>query len=494
MTTPVLEKSWSALFFLLPLCIALYFGPDVFLDPDSAWHLRSGQMIWISGQVPHVESWAISGDQRWYNISWLWAALTYVVFLWSGEFGLYMMQALLISTATWSLFHVSKALLPDGYSLETRAVAVALSGLLMWDVLALRPQLITYIIALMALRLTATGRLFWLAPLTVLWSNLHGSFILVYTIIGAFGLAELHAANEAQIWSKRWAGFCSVFKKWFWPSVLCALAPLLNPDGYHIVVGVLRTLNSVITAFIMEWRPFSFGGAYGSSLLIGVLLLLGGVRAEIGLPYKVLGVIWLFAALGAQRNFGYFAILGMPYIAAAINGWIEYSRVVRPNEVWQHWSPVACIVGGVVAMLLYFSLDVWKTPDRSAMPLGAITFINEQCSADARIFNEYNTGGYLAWWLRRDVKYFIDGRAGTAFSEAMLRQYLDAVNLRQEGALTALLQEYKMNVAIVSVGMLQAVINQQAFSKWKRVYDDGKYIVFQRRNAGVCKAIERLRM
>jgi hypothetical protein len=475
----------SALFFVVPLCTALYFGGNIFLDPDAAWHLKSGQMIWQNLAIPHGDSWSFASDQRWYNISWLWDVITYLIYLIGNERALFYFQAVLFATSVWGMFKASDILLPNDCSLENRAVAVTLCSLMIWDILFFRPQLLTYLLALLALVITSRHRLIWLVPITVLWCNLHGSFLVIYIIMSAFIVGEIH--DRRILIDRHWHDLWNMVKRWLLPVVLCLIVPLFNPDHYNIFPGILRTLDSVMLPFIVEWRPFGFGRMYGNSLLIAILLLVGGLHVKTPTHFKLLGIFWLFAALSAQRNFGYFAILGMPYIAAAIRTLIESSKAPLPGKIWNVLVPTLSICA---ALILSISHIFWISPPPHGqhIPTQAIKFLNENCS-NAKLFNDYNTGGYLAWWLRDDIKHFVDGRAGTAFSESMLQQYLDAINQDEEKALYEIFNRYEITLALVNKNLVKHAHFNAVLANWKMIYSDAEHKIYQKNGTNACKKV-----
>ena len=48
---------------------------------DTYWHLRAGQDIWISHQVPLVEHYSLTaGGRFWPNHEWLWQAISYAFY------------------------------------------------------------------------------------------------------------------------------------------------------------------------------------------------------------------------------------------------------------------------------------------------------------------------------------------------------------------------------------------------------------------------------
>src|ERR1700723_3722490 len=83
----------------------------------------------------------------------------------------------------------------------------------------------------------ASNRIWWLVPLTIVWTNLHGGFL---ALIAVLGLAAVGTAAEA--WAGRATRADAV--RYFGLTFICAASSLVNPYGYGLHVHVVEYLRS----------------------------------------------------------------------------------------------------------------------------------------------------------------------------------------------------------------------------------------------------------
>src|SRR5207253_1648744 len=86
------------------------------------------------------------------------------------------------------------------------------------------------------------ARIWWLIPITLIWTNLHGGFLV---LIGLLGIAALGAAAEA--WIHRTPGTRTDFApalRWARVTGACAAASLVNPYGWGLHAHVIQYLRS----------------------------------------------------------------------------------------------------------------------------------------------------------------------------------------------------------------------------------------------------------
>lgn len=439
-------------------------------DPDVAWHIASGELIWQNLSIPKVDVWTYSADQVWYNLSYTWDAVIYLIYHHFGEGALFWMQAFLFAVVILGVY-ISSGLY-GAFSMDVRNVVTGLSAMLIWDLLYLRPQILAYVLAMVAMYMLERRRKVGVFLIMILWVNLHGSFIVMYTLVGSYLLKALH--------NKSW----QEWKEWVSYAFVICIATIINPIGIGILPGILRTLDSVVINHISEWLPFWFGNDYGSSMLIAVLILLGGsIRNECPIEWKISGIAWLLMSLLSQRSFGFFAVLGVPYTCYALCDFIEKypSRYPGNLDIVRSYKIAVVLLLCAISIRPFVKLNLMSG---SNIPRKAALYINEHCNG-ARVFNDYNIGGYLALLLKNNNKYFIDGRAGTAFSEELLEEYLKAT--RGSDEIESLMKRHDADVAILNRGMMLKSNYVSFFSKWRKIYADETYTLYYNPQSRVCK-------
>jgi hypothetical protein len=449
--------------------VALCFSNTIFVDPDAAWHLKAGELILTSGKIPMHDTWIFSSTQQWYNISWSWDILTYLIYQKAGFDGLFITQCILFALVCVAIYRYALSI--NGHQ-DTATVVATLSSLMVWDLLYFRPQILTYFFCIAVLYLISTRdkRAIFICPIImILWVNIHGSFLGIYSVFGAFFI---------QAWIEK-------DRKWQKEIVLCALlcfaAIFINPVGYKIFIGVHRTMDSVIKNYILEWKPMTFGMEYSFTLVMIIMLLLGGfMRKDIPIAYRILAFAWLIAGLDSRRFFGYFAVFSIPYLSYML---LPFISANPSNYKFSNKGIILVLILVSISPIAYYNFAHEKD-QLQGVPVVAIDYLNKHCKG-ARVLNDYGDGAFLAFFNNGKNQHMIDGRAGTAFDEKLLADYIEA---RFRGvSFEHLVKEYKVNVAMFKNSFFSRPDVVQYFSKWSVIYKDGDHIIYQKPGAKVCR-------
>ena len=455
-------------FFIIAIAfvIPLYFGKNVFSDPDTAWHIKAGQIIWSLKQVPILDTLTYTSDQQWYNISWAWDVLVYLIYNYYGELGLIYFQALLFTLIVALSFSYIRSYIL--FNNDTIAVVVTLSSLIIWDLLYLRPQLLSYILCLISLKYLRN--LNWqsviiLALIALIWINIHGSFITFYIMVVFYIIEEIYNKNYARL------------NKLALLLFLSSVALFINPIGYKIIYAITRTLNSATMPYIMEWQPFTFGYEYSFTLILMILLIFNSFsERQISLAVKLLTFFWLIAALSSKRNFGFFAIYSTGYLPYILDPIIR-KHPSKYNLGYKFKISISILF--ILACIVYPNFSKYN---KNIAPLKAIDFVNKYCK-NAKIFNDYNYGGYLALWLY-DNKYFIDGRAGVAFSESLIDEYLSSFYVKKD--VSHLVNKYGIDILFVNKDFKDSAKHFQLLQDWYNIYNDQTISIYKNKTSNVC--------
>ena len=172
-----------ALFPLLIIAVLLPIQPH-----DYWWYLRLGKDVLESGSVPVVDTYSsIQMGQPIVYQSWLSAVMLWLVFK-AGGIPLTVLLVAALIGLTYALLWLMIREAGVGPRLAAVLTVVAgISGSNNWGV---RPQLFAYplFLAVLWLLLKWTRRedktLWLLIPLSLAWTNLHGSFILFFILVG----------------------------------------------------------------------------------------------------------------------------------------------------------------------------------------------------------------------------------------------------------------------------------------------------------------------
>jgi len=439
----------------------------------------------LAGQgVPNEERFSFTAQGRpLVPHEWLSGLILYLCYSAGGPLGV---QALRLALVLGALAGLARAARLAGAGSGATAWMLVFLLLAVAPRLVERPHLFTYGLAgwtlatlgLDAQRASQGGsRMAWLlVPVMVLWGNLHGGFVVGFFVIGCFLLAAVaallplppalrsllslarpatgaggttpphrrptRAEGEAPPSSTRARRLALV---------LCAsLASLaiLNPAGPRLFLFPFEiTSMPVVSSSIYEWRSplvtsYRTTLPFALTLLWGILLLAGlrAARARPGRPSEggwglsgsIIALAFAALALRQMRSLADFVVLTAPWMAVAL----ESLQASLRHRRWRlPEGPLPAAIAAVVAAAL---IVVFGYPARANVrircipplvspktPVAAAEFIASVpgLPAEARLFNSYPLGGYLAWRLQGRARILIDSR-NEAYGDELTRRIL----------------------------------------------------------------------
>jgi hypothetical protein len=422
----------------------------------------AGDEIRALGALPDHDSWTLSSENTpWYNLSWLYDVLISWMYQWGGATLLYSVHFAVIAgvlyTVIWRIY-------ARGVGLIAMIITLIPAMMVLYSSLQVRPQLVTFgMVALFFYLLNhywhyrEAKTLYWLPVLMLVWVNMHGGFLLGYALIGAYGIQALMDKQWQQV--RMLAFVC----------VLALIASVINPYGLAVYDGVLRTVGSGFTALIGEWAHFHPIKHVALAMFLLLFVMVADVNSKrTPLAEKLLAILFVFMSIVAVRHGPILIIIALPFIALSLQKALYASRYgelleERDRQYAVDLSrPATCKWMKVILLMVGIFLLV---------PGGKTSFLGQQEDIagkdwpevevqwlqkhhpDARVFNHYDMGGALAYIARGTPKYFIDGRAGTAFSEVLLQDYVQAMRLLEVNEMPLwLFDKYEMDVAIIPKG------------------------------------------
>jgi hypothetical protein len=486
-------------------------------DCDTGWHIRTGQWILANHRVPLHDLFSYTMPNTvWYAWEWL----TDILFAWLyGHGGLRTIaffSIMLLSLIYVMLFRLVRRKSTAIIAIVTTMIAAAVSSIHWLS----RPHLFTLFFlvlfygALENVRAgkTRLGRVPYLAILpvaTILWTNLHGGFIVGPVLIAAYGVGELLKAALTTDIEERPAAL-SRARRYLLSAFACVAASLVNPYTYHLHQHVIEYLRDPYQAqHIAEFLSLSF---HHPMAIFFEGLLLAGAAAALWHASKgryielVLILVWSHGALLAARNIPLFAIVAALPVAGALEDWValipawnlaawvrraaeKFARLGRETSETDsiaRWH-VASVLGIVVLAALLYAPNPPKSFraefDPKSFPAGAVDML--QRGPSARIFAQDQWGDYLIYRLYPNTRVFIDGRSdfyGAVFG----KQYLDVLSVSYGWEKT--LGRFGVDTILLpTTAPLAGALKESA--RWRVVYDDGVALVFRSTQKAVGQSV-----
>jgi hypothetical protein len=450
-----------------------------FDDPDMWWHLKTGEIIWTSHTIPAADPFSYTTHhQAWIPHEWLSQWLIYGAYRLGGYSGLML----------WLCFFTA-ALLIGGYALcsvySGNAKVSFLGALVVWLFgtvgLAIRPQMIGYLLLIVELLLIHLGKtrhprwFFALPPLFAVWINCHGSFFLGLILAGAILASSFFDFQIGSLVSIRWD---STRRRMLMLSLLLSLGALfLNPGGLKQILYPLNTMlaQPINLSHVVEWRPLPMNDARGIGLmaLLGCIFLLAiARRTELYLDELVLLALGTWMAVSHERMLFVFGILAAPVLSRMLStSWENYDAA--QDRPWPNAAMLAFSL--LIGFLAFPGRQNLTRQVEESNPVKAVDFIKSH-HLSGPMLNEYVYGGYLIW-AAPEYPVFVDGRADVYEWAGVLGDYGSWATLQSDP--NSLLDMYGINFCLLTSESPMTHV-MPLLHHWKKVYSDGSSVIFVR--------------
>lgn len=403
-------------------CLFLFQGyQQLFRDSDAGWHIRTGEAILATGNLPRSDPYSFSRPgQPWF--AWEWGADVVVgaIHRAGGLAGVALFYGVAIAAGVWLWFRLHW-LLGGNFLLACAMSPLLLSSCTIhW---LARPHVIGWLFLLTTLFLAETARapFRWRNGLTIAafsaaWANLHASFFFAPLIFGIYALGRYQKKGSA----------------WFvWASAVSLLAPLANPYGWHLYQHIFRYLtDSDLLSHIAEFQTFNFHTGGSGQIVAAVILgIAGGTLAFTQRRYEhaLLAAVVSVLAIRSARGLPLVALLLLPIANQAIAPLLDKRlqtfgqglRAIDARFSGLALAPLAILA----ASALLRHLPTGFPPDQ--FPVAAYAHI----PAEARLFSSDKFGGYLIYRSNGTRKVFFDGRSDF-YGAGFMKQYGRIVQVR----------------------------------------------------------------
>ncbi len=466
-------KSKDFLWLSFPLFILLFIAFLIPISPnDYWWYLRLGGDIVAERAVPTVETFSQTqaGQPMVYH-SWLSALFLFWLYELGGIPLTFLLRGILLLFTYAFLWQIMRE---RGASPQLASLVTffgVLAGSINW---AIRPQLFAYPLFVLTLWLLLkwdedrdAPDLGWIPLISLLWTNLHGSFVLLFLLGGAafvFGRGDK--------------------KKLFFILLAALLATLINPRGFGVWAYVIDSLTVISNqAYSREWMP-PINEGWQMNLFFGWVLGYLTVASLNSRKLRPLPVVWML-------GFGWLAFSGLRY-----GIWFLFIISIFTAELLADWLKLRSRRGipimdyAIGAILLLFPLlllpgisDVWWSdapPSLSAeTPVDATNWLAEHPELPAPLWADLAYSSYLVHAMpERPV--WIDTRFEVYPPEDWERyKAISAAAWNWE----TLLKDEGINLLMLSKSEQAELIKAIAFSEsWDEVYSDEISIIFTRSN------------
>jgi hypothetical protein len=474
------------IFFIAVFSAVLLVGTQMLnLDGDLPRHLLMGKYILQTFAVPSTELFIHPYlNQPYVPHEWLTDVLFYMVYSRWSFAGLVVLSALLLAVTFTLLYsRLSTRLdlrLPVLLLIAWGAAATSLN----W---AVRPHLVSMCILAFWLfwaddvRQGKQTRL-WIFPVVMLiWSNLHGEFIVGILVLLAYAVGW-----AGEYFFDRSRADLTTGKKLWLALVSTTIASLLNPSGAGPWLSVSGFVsNPYLMSRMAEVNPPDFQAPEMRillALLVVSIVLLSIKRERLALGQGLLLAGFSAMTLLAFRNIHLYGVVA-PFVLSETLGGAKHLPIF--NKLESSLSKIDNGVRGSVWSVVFALATTWiviLTPQMQALfqlqepafPVRAVAWLKNH-PQQGNAFNDLNWGGYLELHLWPNHLSFIDSMSDS--SGIITRDYETVITL-QEGW-QDVLQDHNIEWAILP--LRGPLAEELSILGWESVYQDQTAIIVVKR-------------
>lgn len=451
---------------------------------DTYWMLKTGEVISQLQVVPKIDIFSYTArGQPWINHEWLASVVFYLLYSWGGFSILYVFKTIVI---------ISAYLIAAKSALErTRGdfTSVGLAGLIMvlisggdlyFDV---RAYLFTYLLLASSIYILQRGYygknpqiLYLMVPLTFLWVNTHGGFILSYVLqalylvvnlsiilsekyrsggfknllkgAGKSSSGEEKIKNEKQGINHR----CRPLRQGGLTLLFSIAIGFINPYGLEIFYYPFSFLGrSFYREHLIEWIPPDY---LGVNLLLTITVIIVSILAiifhkNLRITDFCVTALFTYFAMTVVRHGVLYSIALIPIVSkifSILGGKIK-PQVFGEKDSLKKLSITASIIVFILTIILFFNFISTVNLERLNMerelfPVGGVKFLQLN-PLPGRMYNPYEWGGYFIWKLYPDYMVFIDGRANTVYPESIYRESI--LSMSGDAGWEKIMDKYNVN-------------------------------------------------
>lgn len=460
---------------------------------DLGRHLKNGEVFVETGHIVNTNFYSYTNpDFPTLNHHWGSGVLFYLVSF-IGGFTAVQLFFIMVSMAALAVF----------FCVAAQQVGLGAAALLAIPIVPLlaertevRPEALTSLFAALFFWLLVRFRrdgqkwkgLWFLPPLMLLWVNTHLYFFLGFAIIGTF-LVEY-------VLTRQWMRL----KHLSFVFGATVLAALVNPFGLPGVLAPFTIFRNYgydlvenksvffLERLMMRDPNFTIFKIVFGFLLVSFLIAAVKRHKEIPVSFVCLAVGLSAMAWFAIRNFALFGLFALPLVAHNVSLLLPISREVVAERVRQKTAVVLLALlllvtasGNLAQYFPYWhEFGLGLEPGNTA----AADFLNME-KVRGPVFNNYDIGGYLIYYLYPREKVFVDNRPEAYpvafFKETYIPMQQDETRWREAE------QRYDFNAIIFSYHdatpwAQQFLIRRIQDASWIPVFVDSQVLILLKQN------------
>jgi hypothetical protein len=477
----VIELLQTRRLFVIILALGLFvMAAREVTDPDVWWHLRTGQWIVQTRQIPRADLYSFTrAGAPWIDHEWLSQIIMYGLYRAGGWGALIIIFAAVFASALMLAFLRSPG---KPYIAGAIILLGTFASAPSWGV---RPQMLTFLLASVTLLLIDRSHakpqlLWWIPPLLLLWTNLHAGYALGIALLILFAIGD---ALDVAFGFSSWGETSGRIGRLIAVTAVSLAVVAINPYGWRMYAYPFQTLHSrTMAMYINEWNSPDFHEARYAPLLVMILasVLLPAVSPRRARPRDLLLLlVTTFAALRSVRHVPIYVLVAAPILSGMLESWWAQTcpaKSLAPPSLTPGKAAVnACLLAAFVVFVVFrlnFLISHQSQAEAKNFPAAALAFMQAHHSPGP-MFNHYDWGGYLIWKLPQ-YPVFIDGRADV-YGDALMDEFFTLYWVRQNNW-RQLLESHGVRMVLLPPDA-PLVTALRETPDWKQIYADPMAVI-----------------
>lgn len=483
------------LFLTIFVSLVLFGGDKMLADGDTGWHIRAGEIMLKEHRILRQDMFSFhSPTLPWVAHEWLSEVIMAVVSWAGGLTGIVIFFAFILALTYWILYLRLLAASDNIIFASLLTSLVALASLFHWYA---RPHIFSLLIITIWFWLLDAFQtenkktsLYIFPALSLIWTNLHGAFILGPMLLMVYGIGNYIGS----IWPNSGLETTDACRKkgnvLMATTLVCVIASCINPIGYHIYevpFYAVKIANDISSEF--------FSPNFHQLLILEALLViyvLSLIIFKTGLDIIETGILLLLLcmALYSVRHAPLFAIgtsfivsrklkLFLPENLAAFNLWFSKKASA--------FRKIDSKTGGAIWIAIALFAVIYKNAEGSLQwdfskkekPVAAVQFMKgAHLAGNGFHYDEW--GDYLIYDAYPQYRVFIDSRHDM-YGKTILQDMVDTIGPKESWK--NIIEKYKIGwMLLPKDAPLVAVLYE--IKDWHLIYADDVARIFARDSDG----------
>ncbi len=469
-----------ALFFVLSFSV----NKELLIDCDTGYHIRAGEYIIDTLSIPKHDIFSfISPPLPWTTHEWLSEVIMATIHRAAGLTGVVIFFSFMISLVYYLMFKIIRKYNGNILAASFITLLVLMTSQIHW---LARPHIFSLVLIVVWYYLLDKYQyqhedyLYLLAPMMLLWVNLHGGFIAGFILIGIylFGNLAIFITSED---SKRDLHRQKA-KKLGLLAVVCLLVCLINPYTYHILLFPFKlTSNKFLMDNVLEFMSPNFHNLSVKFFEFFMLLALGLFafsRIRLNIIEITMVILFTHMSLYSARYIPLFAIIVAPVLVRQAEPMLErldgkfisFFKKRASNISTIEASAKGClwpILAIVMVAALVAKGKIEHNFDEKIKPVAAVEFLKKE-TLHGNMFDNDEFGDYIIYAAWPQYKVFFDGRSDM-YGTDILKEYYKIIYFKQ--GWEKVIEKYHITWIIYNTNSVFSRFLLQN-DDWKLIYAD----------------------